>query len=322
MISEARALLADVGGTNVRFALSDSSGAPTAITIHQTADYPHFEAAAAAYLAQFGHPILSAVVVCAAGPLADGRIHMTNCPWVIDPQAIAAATGCPRVQLVNDFAAMAAALPHLPDGSCHPIGGGTIDASAPRVVIGPGTGLGVAALVPAGEGRSVVVPSEGGNISLAPETPREIAIIERLTRVGAPLRVEQLLSGSGLPNLYAALAALEGEEATPLTAAEIAARAAGKGDPLALETLQIFAGWLGAFAGDMALVFTARGGVYLGGGILPKWGALFDERVFRTRFEGKGVFRDYLTGIPVLRIEREDTALFGLAALAREASAR
>lgn len=322
MIVEARALLADVGGTNVRFALTDSKGAPTAITIHQTADYPHFEAAAIAYLAQFGHPVLSSVIVCAAGPLADGRIHMTNCPWVIDPKAIAAATGCARVRLVNDFAAMAAALPHLPDGACRPIGGGTMDASAPRIVIGPGTGLGVAALVPAGDGRSVVVPSEGGNIALAPETPREIAIIARLTREGAPLRVEQLLSGSGLPNLHAALTALEGGQAIPLTAAEIATRAAGESDPLALETLRIFAGWLGAFAGDMALVFAARGGVYLGGGILPKWGALFDERVFRARFEGKGVFRDYLAGIPVFRIAREDTPLFGLAALAREASAR
>jgi glucokinase len=330
-------LVADIGGTHARFALAHCAGGALAVeapSIWLTALHEGLDVALEAFLAEKGKPRLDAVAVCAAGPVQGAgvaaTIDMTNCPWDVSAAALARATGVANPLLMNDFAALALAVPHLKPGELHRVGGEEADASAPIAILGPGTGLGVAALVPAGGGRFIPVPGEGGHVDLAPTDQREIAIVHQLMQEFGRVSIERVLSGPGLVSLYMALGALDGarEKSRP-TAVDIATRARAKSSPLAVEAVSRFCGWLGAAAGNLALTLGAKGGVYIGGGIVPGWieedakgGApLFDARLFRHRFEAKGRFKSWLAPIPVEVIMREDPALLGLAHAALEASA-
>ena len=326
MTEGGRVLLADIGGTHARFALAGRDGLPLAPSVWLTSLYGGLDEALAAFLDQQGRPRLAGVAVCAAGPVqgigAEARIAMVNCPWVVDARAVAAATGIAAPALVNDFAAVALALPHLTATDWEQIGGGHADPMAPMAALGPGTGLGVAGLVPVPEPSGAVtrhlpVPGEGGHVSLAPGNEREISLLFQLMQTFGHVSAERVLCGPGLENLYAALGALDGAaEIGQPTAADIARMAADASSPVAREAVAIFTGLLGSVAGDVALTLGAKGGVYLAGGILPRWGDLFDRRLFRRRFEAKGRFRTYLEPIPVRLITRQDPALVGLAALA------
>jgi glucokinase len=312
-------LLADIGGTNVRFATLAPDGKIGAVEAWLTALYPDFAAAVRTYAEIAGAPLpFERAAVCAAGPLDGDRIALTNCAWTISRGEIARATGAAEVVLVNDFAAVARALPVLGDQDLVHFGGAAPLDHAPKVVLGPGTGLGVAGLVPGEAGTWTVVAGEGGHIDLAPHDEREIAILFHLIREHGHVSVERVLSGPGLETLYLAIAALDGvaRKAKP-AAADIAKAARAKTDPLAVETVHLFTGWLGAVAGDLALAFGGRGGVYIAGGIVPRWGDMFDVSLFRRRFEAKGRMRNFLHPIPTYLITAKDLAFRGLAEMLR-----
>jgi len=312
-------LLADIGGTNVRFATLAPDGKIGAVEAWLTALYPDFATAVRTYAEIAGVTLpFERAAVCAAGPLEGDHIDLTNCAWKISRAEIAAATGAKTPLLVNDFAAVAQALPVLGDSDLIHFGGTAPLDLAPKVVLGPGTGLGVAALVPNEARKWIVVAGEGGHVDLAPSNDREIAVVFHLLREHGHVSVERVLSGPGLETLYLAIASLDGIAVkTKPIAADIAKAARAKTDPVATETVQLFTGWLGAVAGNLALAFGGRGGVYIAGGIVPQWGALFDAKLFRHRFEAKGRMRNYLQPIPTYLITANDLAFRGLAELLR-----
>lgn len=325
-------LVADIGGTHARFALARcGNGAPIVEppAVWPVSRHDTLEMALDAFLAMKGRPRLEALAVCAAGPVEgrgeDARIRMTNCAWEISVRSLARASGVSRLRLMNDFAALALAVPELrPDDLCR-IGGGEADMRAPMGVLGAGTGLGVSALVPVEGGmpRHAVLAGEGGHVDLAPGNAREMAVLSRLMHEYGHVSAERVLSGPGLVSLYTALASLEGGAAERLTASAIAERARAGSCVIACETVELFCGWLGAVAGDLALTLGAKGGIYIGGGIVPGWiaaGGLFAADVFRRRFEAKGRFGSYLAAIPVYAIMCENPALPGLARAALEAA--
>lgn len=322
-------LVADIGGTHARFALAHHAAGAMTIeppSVWLTALHARLDQALAAFLHEKGSPRLDGVAVCAAGPVegagADALISMTNCPWDVSLATLTRATGVARPLLMNDFAALALAVPYLGPHELHKIGGGEGDRLCPIGVLGAGTGLGVATLVPAGEGRYLALPGEGGHVDLAPTNAREIAVVYQLMQEYGRVSVERVLSGPGLVTLYMALGALDGspDRAQPM-AVDVAMRARARSSAAAVEAVSLFCGWLGAVAGDLALTLGAKGGIYIGGGIVPGWiadsmkgePALFDEALFRRRFEAKGRFRAWLAPIPVHVIMRENPALLGLA---------
>lgn len=313
-----RALLADIGGTNARFALlSDGRIGPPAIL--PVAGFGTPGAAMEAALAQLspGLPIDHAVLAL-AGPVTGDTASLTNAPWRFDAAAIAARFGLARTRLVNDFQALAHALPHLPPTDLVPVGGGSADPTAPMLVLGPGTGLGCAALVPTPSGP-MVVPTEGGHAGLAPTDAAEDAVIAGLRARCGRAGAEEALSGRGIANLHAVVAGLRGADVPERDAASVVS-AAGE-CPVAAEALRHFLGLLAGFAGDVALAWGARGGVYLAGGILPRLVATLDRAAFRARFEDKAPMADWMRGVPLFIVTHPAPAFPGLAALA-EADAR
>ncbi|NOT41735.1 MAG: glucokinase [Alphaproteobacteria bacterium] len=310
-------LLADIGGTNVRFAVLRGDGRIDAAEAWLTALYPDFGAAVRAYAALTGLRLpLAGAAVCAAGPAVADAIKLTNCAWTISRAEIAAATGG-EVYLVNDFAAVAQALPVLGPSDVVQIGGGAPLPQAPKVALGPGTGLGVASAMFDGA-RWVAVPGEGGHVDLAPTNDRELAIVYQLIRERGHVAAEDAVSGPGLEALYLAIAALDGVsfKAKPV-ASDIAKAARTKTDPVAVEAVALFTGWLGSIAGDLALTLGAQGGVYIAGGIVAQWGDLFDAKLFRRRFEAKGRIKHFLEPIPCYLVTAKDLAFRGLAAMVR-----
>jgi glucokinase len=315
-------LLADIGGTNVRFATLMPDGRIGAVEAWLTALYPDFATAVRTYAEIAGVTLpFARAAVCAAGPLEGDRIDLTNCAWKISRAEIAAATGAKKPRLVNDFAAVAQALPVLGHDDLIHFGGTQPLDAAPKVVLGPGTGLGVAGLVPDAAGKWNVVAGEGGHVDLAPANERELAIVYYLIGEYGHVSVERVLSGPGLETLYLAIAALDGVtmKAKPI-AADIARAARDANDPVAVETVHLFTAWLGAVAGNLALTFGGRGGVYIAGGIVPQWGELFDAKLFRHRFEAKGRMQSFLHPIPTYLITAKDLAFRGLAEMLRVAA--
>lgn len=315
------ALLADIGGTNVRFATLHDDGGIDGFESWLTALYPNIADAVKAYADVTGLQLpFGEAAICAAGPLLGRHIDLTNCAWTISVDEIAAATGAAHPVLVNDFAAVARALPVLGTGDLVQIGGEAPLAGAPKVALGPGTGLGVASVVSDGRGAWVVAPGEGGHSDLAATSDREIAIVFHLIREHGHVSVERVLSGPGLETLYLAIASLDGLnlKAKPV-AQDIAAAARAGHDAAAVEAVALFTGWLGSVAGNVALTLGAQGGVYIAGGIVPQWGALFDAKLFRRRFEAKGRMRGFLATIPCYLVTAKDLAFRGLAELVRSA---
>lgn len=312
------ALIADIGGTNVRFATLTPDGRIEAVEAWLTALYPNIGAAVAAYAQMTGLSLpVDVAAVCAAGPLDGDRIELTNCPWTISRGEMA--SFAKRTVLVNDFAAVAQAVPSLGVGDLRQIGGGAPVDGAAKLALGPGTGLGVASVVPDGRGGWIVLPGEGGHTDLASTNEREIAVVYQLMREHGHVSVERVVSGPGLEALYLALAALDGVgRNTKPAAQEIAQAARAKRDPLAVEAVALFTGWLGSVAGNFALTVGARGGVYIAGGIVGAWGDLFDEALFRRRFEAKGRMKSFLAPIPCYVATAKDLAFRGLAELIRQ----
>jgi len=307
-------LLADIGGTSARFALQRAGSAPGRAQSLAVADFPDIEAAIAAFLSGRGRGTPDSLALAVAGPIAGGRAALTNAPWNFDAKALRRRLGLKRVEIVNDFAALACALPRLSRRDLVKIGGGRAANDTPRLVIGPGTGLGIAALVPAA-GGNVPVSGEGGHATLAAANERETAVLGVLRRRFGHVSAERAVSGPGLVNLFSAICELEGVPAPRATPEGISRRALEGSSAFCAEALALFCAMLGTVAADAALTFGARGGVYIGGGIVPGLGEGFPADVFRRRFESKGRFSAYLAAIPTFVIVREGAALLGLAAL-------
>jgi glucokinase len=306
-------LLADIGGTHGRFALQRPGRAPGRYRVLATRRFPGPEAAIRAYLASVPGPRPRVAALAVAAPLTGDLVRFTNADWTFSRAGLPRATGIPRVHLLNDFEALAWALPALGRADLARIGRGRARAGAPSAVFGPGTGLGVACFVPEAAGGPAALATEGGHATLAAANAREDAVIADLRRLFGHVSAERVLSGPGLVNLYEALAALDGARPGRARTAAAIARAARAGrDPRALETARIFSALLGQFAGDVALQFGARGGVHIAGGVIAGLGAAFDARLFRRRFEAKGRYRDWLAGIATRLITHRRPAMLGL----------
>lgn len=312
-------LLADIGGTNARFALQ-IDGQFAAVDVLACADYPTLTAAIDAYLARaaaLGHDTAAIrhAAIAIANPVEDDLVRMTNHYWSFSVARLRADRQFITLLVVNDFAALAMALPYLQPEQRARIGtgpgGGAGLSGRPIGLIGPGTGLGVAGVVQAG-GQWMALAGEGGHASFAPNTDDEMLILQAARREYGHVSAERVLSGMGLELIHRTLA---GES---LTAVQITGRALGSNDVACVHTIMCFCGVLGSVAGNVALTLGATGGMYIGGGIVPRLGKLFTQSTFRQRFEDKGRLAPYLARIPTWLITEPYPALYGVAAMLAE----
>ncbi len=309
-------LLADVGGTNARFAWQAAAGAPiTDVRVLPCAEYPTLQAAMHAYLDGLnqGRPLAAAIAI--ANPITGDEVRMTNHHWVFLQSAVKAEFGLQNLQLLNDFTALALALPALPADELRQVGGGAAVPDAPIALLGAGTGLGVSGLLPDRRGGWLPINGEGGHVTLPAVSARERLVMDGLIQRYGRASAERLLCGQGLVDACAILCAADGESGqAPGNAAEVTEAALSGRLPQAVETLDHFCALLGSVAGNLALTLGARGGVYIGGGIVPRLGDRFAQSPFRARFEAKGRFSAYLQAIPVWVItSAQSPALTGAA---------
>jgi glucokinase len=306
-------LLGDIGATNARFSLL-SNGNLNAISSFQVAEFEKFTDVLATFIKEHcPQAQIHQALLAIAGPVKGERVTLTNSSWVIDSRELQKGFGL-QIRIVNDFEAVAYSLPSLASADLAGIGGGRSEAGAPMAVLGPGSGLGVACLVDHSE-RWLVVASEGGHVTLAPTSEQEDRIADHLRKRFGHVSAERVISGSGLENIYQAIAALEGLEVPQRNAAEITKNALSGECQLARRSLHAFCAFLGSFAGNVALTFGARGGVYIAGGISPRILDFLVRSEFRKRFEAKGRFRGYLVAIPSCVITHPAAALIGLKSL-------
>jgi len=311
-ISEERVLLGDIGGTNARFALF-AAGTLGPVEHYPVAAYANIAAAITAFLArQEQAETITSAVLGVAGPVEEGRTELVNSGWVIDAAALREGLGLRRVVLINDFEAIAWALLKFTPDHLRSIGGGRAQPGRVMVALGPGTGLGLAAMIPGEPNR--VIATEGGHANLAGSSEREDAVISQMRRKIGRVSVERAMSGPGLQNLYGAIAELDHADVAPRSAAEITQSAIDRSCPVSKAALDMFCAMLGTVAGDAALLFRARGGVYLAGGILPRIIDYVAQSEFRARFEAKGRMRGYLETIPTSIVIHTDPAFLGLVA--------
>lgn len=316
-------LLADIGGTYARFALELGPGEFTQMVSLRCADHADFHAAVSAYLQglrwQDGGPQqIAHAAVAIANPVEGDRVRMTNYHWQFSIDEMRQRLGLDTLVVVNDFTALAMALPRLADVDVRQVGGGL--ARRPSVIglLGAGTGLGVSGLIPAGEGW-IALGTEGGHVNFGPRDEREMDILKFAWKTLDPsfghVSYERLISGPGLELIYRALADRQGVTVEPLLAPAITQLALEGCDALCLETLEVFCGLLGTAAANLAVTLGSLGGVYIGGGIVPRLGEYFDRSPFRQRFEDKGRFRDYVSAIPTFVITAENATFKGASAI-------
>jgi glucokinase len=308
-------LVGDVGGTHARFALvTGAHGRPHSEAVLPTADYADLGAAAAAYLRQVGSPQVGAAAVAIANPIDGDTVRMTNSRWAFSIEETRRRLGLTQLLMLNDWEAMALAAPAFAPADLIKIGRGESVDSAPRALIGPGTGLGVSALVRSRHNDEwVPIAGEGGHVTVAPTDEREADILRITWRRHAHVSAERLISGMGLENLYRAIAVLDGVEPQPYSAADVSRRGLGRQDAQCAEAVAKFCALLGNVAGNLALTLGARGGVYVGGGIVRRFGDYFALSPFREKFEAKGRFADFLARIPTYVIRADNPALAGAA---------
>jgi glucokinase len=313
-ISTRHLLLADIGATNARFALL-KDGTLSFVESFDVASFARFSDALAIFLKDYCQQVeVDEAILAVAGPIEGQRCVLTNCSWRIDARELREAFGL-DARIVNDFEAVAFSLPLLTASDVVQIGAGKAAPDAPIAVLGPGTGLGVACLVPGAE-KPVILPSEGGHATLAGSSDREDQIIQQLRKRFEHVSAERLVSGEGLENIYEAIVALDSLDFAPQSAIDIT-KSALRGDcPVAHETLEKFCAFLGSFAGNVVLTFGARGGAYIAGGISPRIVDFIVRSTFRDRFEAKGRFRPYLEAVPSYVIVHPAAAFIGLTSFA------
>jgi glucokinase len=309
-------LIADIGATNARFAVLGADGEPGETSVLHGVEYDTAADAIEAYLSTLKGERPDEAAFAIAAPVIGDEITMINSSWRFSLEATRKQFGWTRLIAMNDFKANALGVPHLKPDDFVQIGEGAPVPGATIGVLGPGTGIGVAALVPVKDGW-VAVDGEGGHVTLAAMDSREAAIIDILHRQFAHVSAERVLSGPGLVNLYDALCELAGKPAGPLTPDHVTNIYPGC-DPQAREAVALFCAMLGTFASDVALTFGARGGIYIMGGIVPKILDIFRRSAFRERFEMKGRYRFYLGSIPTYVVLHPTPAFLGLRTLFEE----
>lgn len=306
-------LVGDIGGTNARFALVRSGDVtPEAVEVLACSQYDNLDTAIADYLQRSGVGEVLDVCLAVASPVSGTRVRMTNNHWRFDSEEVRRQFGWSKLKVINDFTAMALGIPHVTSGKLIHVCGGPGDARRPRLVIGPGTGLGVSGLVPLQNGW-VPLMTEGGHVDFAPTDDTEMDILRILKARFGRVSVERILCGQGLLNLYQAHAEIQ-EVAAPLDAPEkITAAALEQSDTLARQTLRHFCEILGRVAGNGVLTLGGTGGVYLCGGILPCFVEFFLESPFQKGFEDKGRMRPLLEATPVYIVTEGYAGLLGAA---------
>ncbi len=326
-------LVGDVGGTNARFALLDSDGSLKATCTLPTSAFESLSAAVRAYLTEQGVDKITHAAVAVATPVVGDEVKLTNNKWSFSIEQTRLDMGIDKLHVTNDFTALALSVNHLPTDELLQVGGGQVMENHAKAIIGPGTGLGVSGLVPCGSQWSAL-QGEGGHVSIGVRTAREIAVYEQLMLKFKHVSAERFLSGPGLINIVSALRQLDGLPERTFTPAEVTEFGKRRylesngavTEPLANdiseadlanceETLHIFCALLGSCAGNLVLTLGAEGGVYIGGGIVPRLGGFFTESQFRQEFEAKGRMRGYLEKVPSFVINSPYPALVGAAQL-------
>lgn len=311
-------LVADIGGTNARFGIYDQDNEKLDfIQSYKVAEHQQFEEVLSHFIDDVidlalwqRYPISTCLAV--ACPIDGDRVSFTNSPWKIDRYMVSAFLGNSPTNIINDFTAVGYAVFALEPEDWIEIHAGEQFKDRPIAVLGPGTGLGVCTLISFGD-QYKVIEGEGGHVDFAPVDTYEIAILEKLTAQFGRVSVERLLSGSGIVNIYRCLAELAHRDG-PLQSPEDITEAARAGtDTLAVRSMQVFFRVLGSVAGDLALTIGAKGGIYIAGGIVPRFIDLLVDSEFNYRFEAKGRFREYLRDIPVRLVVRENQGLLGAA---------
>jgi len=309
-------VVVDIGGTNIRFARLTAGGEPGPVVKFATAKFPDLESAPGHFLDLEGGSRPDRLVVAVAGPVHGDTIKLTNLDWHFSIRRLTRDLRLSQLRVANDLEALAMLLPHLGPGDRVCVGGdcGPHSWQHPMAVLCPGTGLGIAGLVPADQ-RWRAIATEGGHTGLAPLTDREMAAWRFLRERYGRVSVERVLAGPGIVELYTALASPQGEISEALRPEEIVRLALDGADPLAVETMQMYCAWLGDVAGDVALMFMARGGVYLAGNILGSIIEILKDSRFRRRFEHKGRAAGVVAGIPTYLVTCDYPVLRGLAYL-------
>jgi len=305
------ALVGDIGGTNARFALRQDNQLQ-AVQVLATADYTSPEQAIEAYLQEQGiaRGGLSAVCLAVAGPVDGDEFRFTNNHWRLSRRAFCQTLQVGQLLLINDFSAMALGMTRLQEGEYHEVCAGQADPARPALVIGPGTGLGVGTLLNLGGQRWLALPGEGGHVDLPVGNAREAAIHQQIQSQVGHVSAETVLSGGGLVRLYQAICALDGEAVKYKTPAQIT-DAALAGEPLALAVIEQFCRFLGRVAGNNVLTLGARGGVYIVGGVIPRFAELFLRSGFAESFADKGCMSGYFADVPVWLVTAEFSGLLG-----------
>ena len=310
-------LVCDIGGTNARFALKATPDAPLSAPVHvRTGDYPGLAEAIEAVRPKLAEAPAS-VIACGAGPLVEGKLKLSNADWHIDGHAVAARLGLKGGLLLNDFEAQALSLPVIPQEWTRAIGPGRFDAPGPKVILGPGTGLGVAALIEA-SGKHTPVPSEFCHMSCGPACDEEAAIWPHLERAHGRVTTESVICGAGLARIHRARLLARGLDAPALDPAQVTDAALADLQGEAAQSVRFYWRLVARLSGDAAIAFVARGGVTLAGGVLPRLLALLDEAEFRAQFEDKAPVDGLARAIPTRIVTQADSVLVGMAAIAAE----
>ncbi|MEM9704699.1 MAG: glucokinase [Pseudomonadota bacterium] len=311
-------LVADIGGTNARFAIAERTGGgpPMLRDFAQfsTGDFSRFEDALGAYLDQTSaHP--KKACFAAAGPANGKTLKFTNSPWRLEKHELQKHFEIISLKIVNDFYALAVGVQNIDPAGCRRLLKGTALSGAPRIVMGPGTGFGQAIITPHDSGFTTT-STEGGHARFSPVTDEETRLCEEVARSRRPVTVEDLLSGPGVVRIYAALCAIGDHDVVFETAQSISEAAIASTDKIAARTIELFWTLSARVAGECVLTTGARGGVFLGGGILPRITGFFHEETFSAAFIDRRVMSHFVAATPVYLITAEDTSLIGAATLA------
>lgn len=318
LLTDSYGLVGDIGGTNARFAfLRPGDARPTELAKYRVSDYDNMHDVLAQLVRDWGAADLpnngpEHTCLAVAAPPHLSTVSFTNSPWRFDRKLLASHLGQSSISIINDFAAVARALPALTQTDVEQIGEGRSEVAKPMVALGPGTGTGVATVTFDASGNTIVLQGEGGHVDFAPITDVEFEILRKLRGRYGRVSIERLLCGAGIVNIYQALSEIRGL-AADLAEPGAIGEAARAGDKLAAETMAIFFAVLGSSAGNLALTAGARGGVFIAGGIAPRYIDLLRQSDFRARFLAKGRFGDYNAAIPTSIITHTDPGLLGAA---------
>jgi len=314
-------VVADIGGTNARFALVTKNNQLEDgtrnldfenVLVLQGAEYPKFEDALGAYLETLDGVQPVAACVAIAGPIVGDRVDMTNLPWSFSQKEVCTAFSLNQFEAINDYTALAIATSQIHASGLESVVQGRREPEGNKAIFGPGSGLGVAGLVRS-HSRWIPVTSEGGHVNLPVSSPFEIELLTNMEKKFGHVSAEMCLSGPGLENLYHAICAVRGKPADKLSAADISSFAVENRDAECHQALTTFCDLLGAHAGNLVLTYGAKGGAYITGGIVPRFVDFLKASEFEKRFRSKGVMSKYVETVPVDVVVYDKPAFIGAA---------